>query len=514
MSANSAVGDEYNRGMRQCLANVGLAVLVGGCSLIYNADNLPKERADAFVADAAIDANPAALSVDAVLPTKIDEGQGDFGSRPQILVVHGSNFVTGATVAITASQPIMIDVDNAHLVVATESDLIAVPITAHVAGVGEGTQIALTVQVSQPAAGGTVMQQLSGALMLVGHDKLVAAPAGMPHAVYSQIAITGSITVNPGTLTMPYALRAISSIDVGTITANGGAASGGTGGAAGPNGCAGAASEADAGCVPCGGHKGATPSVTGTGGDGGGAGFATAGMPGTGGSGPGAGGQMCGDDMIASYATNQAAGGGGGGANGVSIGSGAGGGGGGGAVELTAGGNVTVAQVNANGGAGGSKPAGGGAGGGGAGGVVMVRAGGTLTVMTGLSATGGDGDGTSTTDGKASDGRIRWDAPAGSAPSATPTAVRGPAFVTMPEVITSAALQLVGSANHKFDVYWIDSAGQHNDASEAGSSFDVSGMATIHPPLGRGYDHVCITLAGGAQGAIEADKCVDVAYMP
>lgn len=501
--------------MRQLVANLALVVGAGGCSIIYNPNNItkPVDSAIDSPADASIDADPNNLKLTDARPLFLDEGQGDFGSRPEILVVQGSNFVSGVTVSIVGAMPVQIDVDNAHLVLASAADYIAVPVTAHVDGtLGESVgPIALTIQVSQPATNGPVMATLPNVVSLHPHDELSALPATAPAAdlLFSKVDVAAALTITPGaTNTTPYAIRVVSSITVGNLTAKGGNGNKATPGGAGPNGCGGAAPVANASC-PGGGKAGTSTTLsTQSGGDGGGAGFAAIGTPGTGGSGPGAGGAMVGDDLIASYASNQAAGGGGGGAS--LLGVGGAGGGGGGTIELTAGGDVTVGTVDVSGGQGAAKNSGGG-GGGGAGGIIMLRAGGALTAST-LTAVGGGGTGGTANDGTGSVGRIRWDAPAGAAPSATPVAVRGPAFVTAtPLVMTTASLQLVGAPNHQFSVYHSDSGGQHNDAA---GSFDGSGNATITPQLGVGFDRVCITLMGGMQGAPEADKCVDVAYLP
>jgi hypothetical protein len=38
--------------------------------------------------------------------------------------------------------------------------------------------------------------------------------------------------------------------------------------------------------------------------------------------------------------------------------------------------------------------------------------------------------------------------------------------------------------------------------------------APIAPTLYPGYNRVCITFDGGAQGNVESDKCIEVAYLP
>ena len=505
--------------MRQHLANLGLAFLVGGCSLIYNPSNISPRPIDAAIdspPDVAIDANPVNLSIDGAAPSIIDEGQGDGSSRPAVLVIHGSNFVTGAQVAITATSTIHVDVDNTQLAMSPAADYIAVPVTAHVdTAIGESNTIPLTITVTQPANGSTVSKMLAGKLSLQGHAELDATHPpptdGSPLAAkYSKIDLTGMSFTFTGGQNQPVLLRSVSSIDIGAITAKGKSASGSNNGTAGPGGCDGASSAANAPCD--GGGAGANVgTLTGTGGGGGG-GFATMGTAGQGG-GAGPGGPMVGDDMIATYAgfmankADHAAGGGGGGS--ATLTAGGAGGGGGGTVELTAGGYIMAGAIDVSGGNGGASGTGGG---GGAGGVIMVRAGGTLATGTLKAAGGAGGSANGNSGGAGSVGRIRWDAPAGGGLTASPAAVRGPAFTTTAIALTSTQLSLVGTANHMFTVYWIDDM-QQTHAGDPGS-FSANGTATISPALARGYSRVCITLVGGQQGTPEADKCIDVAYLP
>ncbi|MGE5186107.1 MAG: hypothetical protein ACM31C_28825 [Acidobacteriota bacterium] len=503
--------------MRQHLAKLALACLVGGCSLLYNPSNISKQPIDGAIDAPAIDANAANLSVIAAAPSIIDEGQGDFGSRPAVLVVHGSNFVVGAQVTITAASTIHVDVDNTQVAISSAADYLAVPVTAHVdPALGETAPVPLTITVTQPANGSTVSQMLAGQVSLQGHAELDAAHLpptdGTALAMkYSKIDLTGNDFTFTGGAGQPVLLRSVSSIAIGTITAKGKDASGTTHGVAGPGGCNGGDGSTAGDCDGGGGAGTASTVSLGSGG-GGGAGFAAMGTSGND-TGHGTGGSQVGDDLIATYAgfmsnkPNHAAGGGGGG--GSTLGAGGGGGGGGGLVELTAGGDVTTGVIDTSGGAGSS--ANGAGGGGGAGGVIVLRAGGTLTVTSGtLKALGGAAGASDA--GAGSDGRIRWDAPAGGAPSAMPTPVRGPAYTTTAIAVTTAQLQLVGSPNHTFSIYWVDDAQQTHTGSMG--SFGDAGTATIGPALAPGYSHVCITLTGGQQGKPEADKCIDVAYLP
>lgn len=75
-----------------------------------------------------------------------------------------------------------------------------------------------------------------------------------------------------------------------------------------------------------------------------------------------------------------------------------------------------------------------------------------------------------------------------------------------------ATIPLSGTPNDRFNVYSIH-AGETR-AGQQGASFSPDGTATIMQTLQQGYTHLCITLEGGQQGSPEADKCIDVAFLP
>src|SRR6476646_8399601 len=110
--------------MRQHLAKL-TPVLLGGCSLIYNPNNIEKPPADASDANmidttqmidaridapALADANPAALTV-------LDASPG---------VISGHHFIPGATVQISPATDLTVGAPT----VSANGDFIAVPITA------------------------------------------------------------------------------------------------------------------------------------------------------------------------------------------------------------------------------------------------------------------------------------------------------------------------------------------------------------------------------------------------
>jgi len=155
---------------------------------------------------------------------------------------------------------------------------------------------------------------------------------------------------------------------------------------------------------------------------------------------------------------------------------------------------------------------------------VMLRAGRALTVESAapsIDVKGGGGGGSTSgltgAGGAGTEGRIRWDTPLGNtAPTTVAPAVphRGPAFdPATPAIVRTmrATFSMIGSTNDSFDVYVVDQDGiQHLGAKETFSN-DV---ASFEPTLTPGYNLVCITLDGGERGKPEADKCIEVAYLP
>ncbi len=501
--------------MRYALAALVLLPTLGGCSLIYNESNIPTPAPDAFEPDAEMvaDADPSMLALSDVDPKVIIEGQGTGGSRQAIVVVSGNHIAEGATATIAPATG-TVKITPGLVTRAGNGNFLAIPITVDVDTPMTG-DVPLMITVTQPdGRGGMVTKTVSG-LSLRYLPQMTAIPATtqMFAALYSEINVPGMTVVNLAGSERAL-FRAVGSITLPPLNGDGNDASGTTPGTAKLGGCAGGNPSSPGECA-----GGGALGVSGTlgGGGGGGAGFATTGSGGTG-TGAGLGGSMAGDPMIVAYdalglAANRPSGGGGGGAG--AVGTGGGGGAGAGIVELTAGGNITVGAISVIGGAGG---AGGGAasgGGGGAGGVVMLRAGGSVA-MTMVSASGGLGGDVGNTDGGAgSAGRIRWDGPAGVAPTAdVPSVNRGPAFAAGSELMvreTMPSITLIGKSNVGFTVYTRHESQTYNQAT---GTFGSAGSVEIHPLLRGGYNELCITLNGGVQGAFEADKCIDVAFIP
>lgn len=502
--------------MRWCSV-AAIAPAIAGCSLIYNPNNLPDPR----VIDAAIvDVNPAMPVVLDFAPDSIDEGQGEGGSVPALLVLHGQNFVnSNFHLTLTPPQGVTVHVETVGPpTLSTGGDFAVFQIVAHVDGTLAG-RVPLDVTVTQD-----VSPQYGGGTATSVPPAKKFALNGLP-----ELTGSGSTTIDTGTLAKKY-----SQVKLGGVTFNGTAAAvvrsvsflqitmsvlaKAPGSAAGPGGVSGGGAK---GGGPGGGDPGTAAQVLGGGGGGGGAGYVNDGAMGQGpgglgGATGGAGGPHAGDDRIASLMTNQPSAGGAGGA-GFLAGSepGGHGGGGGGIVVLSAGGDLTVTgTITADGGKGDDGNGGGGGGGGGAGGTVIVSSDagkfsvtGAISIKAGLPGKPLAGAG--------SVGRARWDAIAGTAPlSPDRAAHRGPAFMIPPPVVRTQpqTLTLVGTSNDEFNIRVTDQANAIHDGGH--NSIGLDGTAPIAPTLYPGYNRICITLEGGTQGAVESDKCTEVAYLP
>src|SRR4029079_13646704 len=108
-----------------------VAPLLAGCSLIYNPNNLPDPR---MIDAAMVDTNACAVQVDGVSPTTIDEGQGDGGSLPALVVLHGNNFVnTGLHVELKGPGGMTVPLAPVTDAVASpDTTYLAFTVTAHV----------------------------------------------------------------------------------------------------------------------------------------------------------------------------------------------------------------------------------------------------------------------------------------------------------------------------------------------------------------------------------------------
>jgi hypothetical protein len=481
--------------MRQRVAMLIPTLFVGGCSLIYNENNIDKPS-DARVfmdaPDAMIDANPSNLMLTSVESAPLLEGQGDGGSRPAVLVVKGVNITMAATITVAATTGTAMIETVGNPFISAQSDLIAIPVIAHVdTTLAAGVSQELTITVTQPTPEGTttktIMWSLSGLGELTGNN--VTFPTTATPAKYSRVAITGTLTISG---TEKAIIHSTSSISINAIASL--SASGTT---AGPGGGNGGAQAAD-GTGPGRGTKGNTLNA-----GGGGAGFVTQGGDGV--QNAGSGGPMTGDVWITSYVTNA----GSGGAGGTSAG-----GGGGGTIELTAGGTLIAPAITANGAPGGSNLTTGG--GGGSGGVIVLRSYATATLGGALSVNGGAGGGGATSaggDGRA--GRARVDA--ASITGALGVAHRGFMFnTTAPPIVRDAMpdLSVTSSAGDRWDLHRVTPAVVSIDKTLVDFGA-VTQLDTVKPTaLSPGLNKLCAVHEGATLANDESRNCIDIAYLP
>ena len=510
MCAWCGTGARYAVAMKVGIACTVVATsALMGCSLLYNPNNLPAATVAAIDAavppDLYVLVRPDLLELDTALPPVLFEGQGTGGSRPAILAITGNNLAEDATVALVPvdgqSPAPMIEVDNAQAKHAP--GVLAVPVTLPIdtsRGTAGVSDVALTVQVTQMAAGGPVVKTLEGRVVLRNLPELDAPiPSSAALApLYSRVLVKTSWSFT--TSATKAIVRAVSSIDVGDVHADG------SGAAPGPGGAGGGAT-LGAGAGPGGGRPGTLVDlmhvallVAGSG-----AGFAQVGAVGQP-SNPG--GAAYGDDLLTVYSANASSGGGGGGASP--------GGGGGGTLELTAGGTLTTGNVSANGATGGAGSLIAGAAGGGSGGVIVLRSGGPAKLGT-ISVSGGLG-GTMTSSGAGGGGRLRYDlaAIAGTPPGMPATSRQGPAFLEAIPPITNdprQALQLTGAVANElsFKIFVLDASGITTEQTTV--TFAASSVA-IKPTLNPGYNRVCVTPPLGNPSIAESTNCIDIAYVP
>ncbi|HUS29076.1 MAG TPA: hypothetical protein VMZ53_11215 [Kofleriaceae bacterium] len=528
--------------MRHHLAKL-TPVLLGGCSLLYNPNNISKPPVDATdgpleidaapMIDGAIDAppnytvDPTMLTVIDAWPHDIYEGQGLDNSSPVNLVIYGHHFAPDATVAINPSAGLTVGTPT----ISANHDYIVVPITAAVSATDTGSA-ALTITVSET---GATPFDLSGKVSLQYLKSLTNGTLTLPlDTRYARVALPATVTF-AGDLASPVRIHSMSSITCGNGTTNGFAAKGGTatnttGAAGGPGGCSGGNEGAAGGCgAPLIGGGGSTSGANG----GGGGGHGTAGTSGGGNNG----GAAHGSPLLLTFTGaaadgsdyNQASGGGGGTADGLILASGGGGGGGGGgSVEMVAGGDIKCGAIDVSGGKGadGAGTLGGtGGGGGGAGGALIVRTGRGTIMNASLLASGGGGgakQGTGSNGGAGGVGRVRVDT-AGALPTVTPGAAlhRGLSFAssTMPfYTVPNPMVTLLGTAGDSFDMYVVDDAGVAHEGEPKNQMIGTTGMTTLQVTLLPGYNRLCATIKPGVRDKDNAfslaDTCIEIAYLP
>jgi len=503
---------------------VCLVATLGGCSLLYDPDNLPGDAQPSPDTGAMIDAHAPVdqpttidangLVLETVGPHVLLEGQGTGGSRPAILAITGRNIAPDAVVTVivtgtTAGDAPMIELDNAYAARSPHGTSIAVAVTLPVdVGRGDG-EIALTVQVTQAGSAGPISAQLEGVVTLHTLPELEAAPSDPATLVlYSRVALTAPLSFAPQAGRAPVVIRAVSSIALADVHVDANKNVPGPGGNAG-------GAKGVAGAGPGGGRPAAllgaglvTPAS--------GGGYATAGgagLPVLGNPNPG--GVAAGDELLI-LPNNRSSGGGGGGVQP--------GGGGGGSLELTAGGTLDVGAITANGGIGGADGLLSGAGGGGTGGTILLRAGSTATIgkVTANGGAGGDHRNTGQAiAGAGAGGRLRYDvAMLTGTPELPPASRAGVSFSRADSdnpLITGDAQQGIvvaaslGAAN-VFDVYVFNADG----ATTASSSVTFAAPAQqVTPGLSPGYNRICLT-PDGRNPLVDPTltSCLDMAYVP
>ena len=282
--------------MRQHLAFLALG-LFGGCSLIFNPDNIHKPIDAKDLQDVPLDveviadADLSMPELSEVYPATVYEGVGvtETGTgvgTPAVLVLRGHNFCKGSerpprVVTLTPDSGGMLVIDDTQI--ARDGNFIALAVTSPIdAACHDGGSHNVTISVQQDnGTGGTAMAPpLVGALTITCLDELTASPASASALKprYSKVDITGNLTFPPNESPNTTAIvQSMSFIKVtGNVTADASAAG------PGPGGCAGGTAGATPGGGPggpgaCAGGGGGG---TGSGGGGGGGGFTAAGSGG------------------------------------------------------------------------------------------------------------------------------------------------------------------------------------------------------------------------------------------
>jgi hypothetical protein len=482
--------------MRHALANLVLAstTLAGGCSLLYNPNDLPKQPDAMPDMEMVVDANVSALQISGVGPIALIEGQGDGGSRKPVLVIEGTDIAqTNVTVEIVASpgatRTPKITLDSASQQIDVYGHHIAIPITAMVdPDLPANEVIPLDVTVTQDAGGTPISSKLSGILTLKGRAEYENTGTTVP-ALADGVNEFSRVNLTMGTIPKPSSgpviIEATASINIaasvvatfdGSSTGPGpGGFDGGTGATAGLGIAAGGTGKGDAGGAGVSGAAGASAM------------------------------EYKGDDQLTTIdvsqkSANASSGGGGGGVTTASVGGGGKGGGGGGTIALTAGGSVTIeGTISAKGGAGAPGGTLAFAGGPGSGGIILVRGGGDVSVAT--LDVGGPGP----------VGRVRVDA--GGVRTVSGTAYQGPTFVNLPLIINEEkpTFDVQGSAST--GIRYIVIRGTDIEGP-IDLTMGSNGRATItlQRPLQQGINEICL-LVESAAAATYTRNCATVAHI-
>lgn len=499
---DSSWTSRLSRSSLSSLSMVAASALLGGCSFMYDTDELRPFEPEP---EKPPNADPNALELTELSPLSMFEGMGDDGSRPALLVLTGSDFDHTTTIEITRDdgQPVAgLELVGAALL---ERDLKHLAISVSVKASAElpAGEIPLTVWVKKPSPdGGELVRSLPW--KLVALPELEVTQTGYElnsetnNKLYSKVNIQAPIGVRGR---LPLIVRSMSSLKIATDFTFNLNASGSTGGLAGGEDGGKAGGPGFGFGRGFGGNNGT---------DGGGAGFATPGFGGT------ASGPEVGDPFITSFSTNRSSGGG---AGAVLLNLlGGEGGGGGGSIELSAAGELTIGGIASAGGVGGTAALnlGLGDGGGGSGGAIIVRSGVKATVGA-LNANGGLGGNNPATSNRGADGRIRIDAPSLESGPVSPAAVRGAMFDPGTPAVSGEAvlsLRLHGAAGTRFDIQHLNGADQ-KIADKVLVDFQGSNTLTVKIELQAGLNRLCTTPSSDSASVsnLESTNCIDVAYI-
>jgi hypothetical protein len=432
------------------------ALIAGGCSWVYDADDL-RGSGDGGVS---VDADPEALFVAGLKPAMVLEGEGSAFAvededlvRAIPIVLEGQNMTADTTFRL---EGLGFDMEIEDIAVSGDGRFAAFALRVPIRDSGEDAVIAI--QLIKGSEGQRPLLQVKGLDALVSEGGSIDTADLDP--AYTHVVLSGDVTA---TGSAPLRIVATAGIEVsGAVRADAGEAPD-----AGPGGCPGGEVATSADCGDGSGEAGETT------GGGGGGGYGTAGGAGAGDGGdPGS---ETGTPFVvplppADGATARGSGGGGG------AGVGATGGGSGGIVELT---TPAVLKMSA----------------------VVSAAGGAAQTHS-LCTVGGGGD-----------GRIRIDAPNQAAVDTAPAAFVGPypLIASLPPIVAEASLA-VDVRGRPSEDYELFVNGEGN--TPVGFATDGDGLGTADVTLVPGLNELCVEVAPAADFQFpESKNCVNVAYI-
>ena len=490
--------------MSQACSWLLLAAATGGCSLVYDADDLRAGRDGGIGADA----DPDALFVARVLPDAVFEGEGSSFDPEQSemvraipIVLEGQNMTADTVFTI---EGLGMEMEIEEVAVSGDGHFAAfalrVPILPDLGDGDQGEDLAIRLAKGSEEANAPLVD-------VTGLDALVMAEGGtldtdVLRARYTHVDLAGEVVAS-GAAPLKIVATAGMRID-GALRADAGDAP-----EAAPGGCPGGGAGDSAECGAGSGQAGETSTSPG---GGGGGGYGTSGTAGAGGQGQPGG--MAGQRFVVGADAHGAGGGGGG--EGITSGAG---GGSGGVIELTTPAYLIMsaaAVVSANGGDGGDSDVctTGGGGGGGSGGAIILRASRMLTnAGARCEARGGLGAGPGACiGGGGGKGRIRIDHGNQAAVDADPAAFVGPMPVVddLPVIVETESLSLPvrGGANTNYEVY------VNQQETPATFETDGDGLGAAGVTLEPGLNTLCVYVADKTEFDFpEAKNCVNVAYI-